>query len=106
MRSLDGQMSKAILYPNIESFHLSMCPVIYDVCWVFCSKNSRLSQLLIQTYMKPHIGYWEAPYYFPLIGHELNIRYLYDTVNELDAPVKYSLGESFVFFDDPKCLSR
>ena len=31
--------------------------------------------------------------------------HVYDTANELDAPVKYSFGESFVFLDEPKCLS-
>lgn len=31
---------------------------------------------------------------------------VHDTVNALDAPVKNSFGESFVFLDDPKCLSR
>lgn len=30
---------------------------------------------------------------------------VYDAANELDAPVKYSFGESFVFLDEPKCLS-
>lgn len=40
------------------------------------------------------------------MGNWLGTVPFHDTVNALEAPVKYSVGDSVVFFDDPKCLSR
>lgn len=57
---------------------------------------------------KLHVkGLKDISFLFMQYGHTVNkeTEFLYDTINAHEAPVKYSLGESFIFFDDLRCLS-